>query len=53
MKGYVEHVISTSNEWSMSIVIFVVLATFYKDFRKLKVEKARVTICDSVFSQSK
>ena len=43
-KGYVEHVISTSNEWLMSIVICIVLSTFFKDFKKVKVRHADVVI---------
>jgi hypothetical protein len=43
-KGYVEHVISTSNEWLMSVVIVIILATFYEDFKKLKVKHADVKI---------
>jgi len=40
--GWVEHVISTANEWSLSIVTMFVLLTFLPDFKNAYMEAPKV-----------
>lgn len=46
LKGYVEHVLSTSNEWSLSIVIILVMATFYRDFKVINFRKPDIIVIE-------
>lgn len=41
-KGYVEHVISTANEWSMAFTQLIVLLTFYPDFKQIHLKKPEI-----------
>jgi hypothetical protein len=41
-KGYIEHVVSTANEWSMAFTILIVLLTFYADFKHIILKKPEV-----------
>ena len=43
-KGYAEHVVSTLNEWLMSLMIILVIATFFPDFKKIQFKQADVKI---------
>ena len=41
LKGYTEHAISVVTEWILVISTIIALATFYKDFKNIKLDKIK------------
>ena len=44
IKGFLEHNISTSNEWCLTIVSFAVFISLIPDFKKVKIAKPKAIV---------
>jgi hypothetical protein len=47
-KGYTEHIISTSSEWILAIMLMMFLFTFLKDFNRFKIKHPTVIVDDNI-----
>lgn len=46
LKGYTEHLVSTSNEWLFTILIVFLFGTFLPDFLRIKISKPVIVEID-------